>query len=287
MDFQKLSFILPHQFRRKNILEQKEICRNGINNILVRSGIDNTNEDTNTVFSPYQLIPETNVNWLLGENLRKHPDKKEGRMEAINSRLENQRLRLKAVYNSTDNGKYNEFAKDEQFINEIVSARNSGKQKGAFINETCENHKSDDKNKFYPFVHSLLRIIGLDCKNEVQRFDAYSLYNNHIIPAEIKSFTETPTYNLKGIRQAIENKICSYKYDLEDDINYSSFVIGFAHPNSDNDVRNLIDLAFEKWGIKIIASDLFSLVKIAVNIVWDNQLLDLKNFITSYGLLME
>ena len=67
-----------------------------------------------------------------------------------------------------------------------------------------------------------------------------------MIPAEIKSFTETPCYNLKGLRQAIENKVCAYDSHLQDDLSYASFVVGFNHPSL-GEIFRLISLGFEAY----------------------------------------
>ena len=150
-----------------------------------------------------------------------------------------------------------------------------------------ELHKNDDKEKFYPFIHSLLGVIGLDCQGEVARYDAYCKYKGHPIPAEIKSRTETPTYNIKGLRQAIENKVCSLTPTLENDINYATLVIGFDHPQSDAVVKDFIEKAYEKWGIKIVAINLKSLISMAIRKVWYNEQIDLEKLLNSYGIINE
>ena len=167
----------------------------------------------------------------------------------------------------------------------ILNAKNEGCERSNFINELCEQHKTDDKTLFYPFVHSLLRIIGLECTGEVGRYDAYASYNGHVIPVEIKSYTETASYNIKGIRQSIENKICSYNPCLADDIDYATLVVGYSHPVLDNDIRGMINTAYEKFRIKIIATDIKSLISICVKKIWDHTMIDLQRLLTGYGLL--
>ena len=102
---------------------------------------------------------------------------------------------------------------------------------------------------------------------------------------EIKSFGETPTYNLKGLRQAVENKIMSYNPQISDDINFASLVVGYNHPSMDNDVRQFIDASLDNFGIRIIASDLMSLVKMAIRVQTENISVDLDSFLQNYGLL--
>lgn len=135
---------------------------------------------------------------------------------------------------------------------------------------------------FYPFVHSLLGALGLECRGEVGRYDAYVEYGTHIIPAEIKSFTETPSYNMKGARQALENKICSYKADS--DLEYASLLIGYSHPNSTTEIQDFINAAFDEWHVKIIAFDLKTIIEMCVRTIWDKQMIDFDDLFKNYGI---
>lgn len=98
---------------------------------------------------------------------------------------------------------------------------------------------------------------------------------------------ETPCYNLKGLRQAVENKICSYNDDVSNDLDYSTLVVGFNHPDSDSDTIQFIDNAKEKLDIKIIACDTPSLIRMAVRVVWDNMILNLDELLTQHGIINE
>lgn len=219
-NFNKKKFWTPQVFRKENLILQKKYCNLGYNNMLDRGGYDvpTSAKDTKTVFSPYQLIPETNVNWLLEKDLRKPPVARETQVQILNGQISTNALRLKPNYRSQ--GEYDEFIKNNSskttIIAGIIEAKNNGKPKDELIEELLLRHKNSDKELFYPFVHSLLGALGLECKGEVGRYDAYIEYGTHIIPAEIKSFTETSTYNMKGARQALENKICSYRDESRD-----------------------------------------------------------------------
>lgn len=284
--FHTLKFISAVEFRRlNNITEQKKIIISAFNSMLYRSYVDRSLHDSNIVFSPYQMIPETNVEWFMGGNIRLHPDSEEDRITIINSQITANDLRLKALY--TENAKNMSVAtdSDRELLKLISECPN--KDVNAFATQICNDHQKDDKEAFYPLVHSLLRIIGLNCNGEVGRYDAYSTYDMHIIPVEIKSFTETPVYNAKGIRQAIENKITSYNPNVKKDMDFASLVVGYAHPTNDTDVKKLIDEAFVKFKIKIIASDLNTLVKMALNVVWNHKYVNWDKILTSYGLLVE
>lgn len=286
IDHKVLKFLSPYEFRKSPIGQQKQYCKIGSDNILARAGYDTSLQDTNVVFSPYQMIPETNISWLMDLPIRRHPEQKDTQIVAINSEISLRELRLTAIYNANIATLATIKKEDDLLVESLKQARDN-RERNEFINELCDQHKTDDKTLFYPFVHSLLRIIGLECKGEVGRFDAYASYNGHIIPVEIKSYTETASYNIKGIRQGIENKICSYNTHLEDDIDYASLVVGFSHPTLDNDIRRIIDAAHEQYKIKIIATDIRSLISISISKLWDNKSIDLQKLLTGYGLLNE
>lgn len=285
--FDRLIFLPPYKFRKKNLIEQKTICKEGLNNLYYRGNVSLDTPANYLVFSPYQLLPEACVQWFFEQTPRKPPVKHEGRINVINSEITASRLRLKAHYAASTNGFLSVNAQQDKLLNEMIEARDNDIDKNLFASSLLETYKPTDKSVFYPFIHTLFRIIGLDCKGEVGRFDAYSKYNDHIIPAEIKTYTETPCYNLKGLRQGVENKICSYQSNLQEDLNYASFIVGFNHPDSDSETIQFIDNTKQKLGIKIIACDTQSLVKMAVRVVWDNMQIDLNELCTQYGILNE
>lgn len=288
--FKELKFLTSYQFRKiNNISKQKEICYSCYHNILVRSGLDSEpglqTEYSKYVFNPYQMIPETNVQWFLGENIRKHPDSQENKILAINSRISLNNIRLKDLFFKSGAMEIDLNPMDAKVIDLLTNPSANKLSIDELATSVCEIIKPFGKDKFYPFVHSILRIIGMKCEGEVGRYDGLCYYDKHIIPIEIKSFTETSTYNLKGLRQAIENKIMAYNPSLANDMSFASFVVGFDHPSSDQDVRNFIDSALENFSIKIIASDLFSLVKIAIRRLREKLSVDLEKLLISHGLL--
>lgn len=285
-NFKRKRFWTPQLFRKENLISQKRYCNLGYNNMLDRGGYDvlDSAKDKSTVFSPYQLIPETNVNWLLEKDLRKAPVSRETQVQIINSQISTGILRLRPEYRTQE--EYDEFVKNNSskttIIAEILKAKEDGRTKENLINELLLRHKESDKELFYPFVHSLLGALGLECRGEVGRYDAYIEYGTHIIPAEIKSFTETPSYNMKGARQALENKICSYKD--ESDLEYASLLIGYSHPNSTAEIQDFIDASYDEWNVKIIAFDLKTIIEMCIRTVWDRQMIIFENLFKNYGI---
>jgi len=284
----KYTFLSAHDFRKKKIDEQRIICAQGILNVFNNGGIKvDDNSTTDVVFSPYQMIPEISIDWLLNQPIKDKPDDNRTRTTVVNSQLTAKTLRIQAKYKEAIELSYSSDTELQTLVESIKSLKGKGKS----VEETAEEilcaHKEDDKYTFYPFIHSLLNIIGLNCEGEIGRYDAYCKYNNHIIPVEIKSFSETPTYNMKGIRQAIDNKICSYNSSLADDLDFGTLVIGYSSPNNDTAMINLIESAKEKWNIKIIACDALTLIKMCINIIWLGKEIDLNDILMNYGIINE
>ena len=279
-----ISFLSAHKFRMKNYLERKQTVLQGRANVYARAGIDTQSTDNGLMFSPYQMIPEVSVNWMLDKPIREQPELRKSQIAAINSQVSLVNLRIKPVYSKEQ---LSPQLLQDSLAAELLERKKSGEKTESCIAYFLDKHKDDAKETFYPFVHSLLGILGLECLGEVGRMDALCKHKGHVIPAEIKSRTETLTYNVKGLRQSIENKICSLSPTIENDIEFSTLVIGYDHPQNDSFVREFIEKAYEKWNIKIVAMNLRSLVSMAIRKVWHDEQIDLDKLLNSYGIVNE
>lgn len=283
----KFIFWTPQEFRKTNILKQKEICIHGYNNMLNRGGykVDKATIDRKTVFSPYQMIPEVNVNWLMGKKLRKAPVLEKTRLQILNGQVPGSDLKLKPEYFSLDD--YTSFltkcSNNTPIVSSILQLFNNGVSKDKIIEKFYEDYKNSDKSDFYPFICSLIKALDLKCKINVGRYDMIISYKNHIIPGEIKSPTETRSYNMKGMRQALENKIISFKNN--NDLDYASLLIGFDSPYDVSNITELIDAAHSEWNIKIIAIDLKNLLSMVMRTLCEHERLDFDKLFTSFGIM--
>ena len=52
-------------------------------------------------------------------------------------------------------------------------------------------------------------------------------------------------------------------------------------------VKDFIEKAYEKWGIKIVAINLKHLISIEIRKVWYNEQIDLEKLLNSYGIINE
>ena len=285
--FEDYIFLSSSEFRKRKIFEKRRICIQGLFNIYKKAGLEENSElkEDYLVFSPYQMIPDTSVNWLLGIKLRDKPEFTNTKTTSINSTITAKSLRIKARYNEDIIIDQSKLELGTDIAELILQNKILKKSVDEYALELINTYKNVDKSDFYPFVHKLLSIIGIDCKGEVGRYDGYCTYRQHIIPVEIKSFTETPTYNMKGLRQAIDNKICSYNPKIPDDLQYGSLVVGFGSPTNETNMVNLIESAKEKWKIKILVTDVLTLAKMSINRIWHRKEVDLEYLLTNYGVI--
>ena len=166
---------------------------------------------------------------------------------------------------------------------EILQVKNSGGSRAELEMKLLSRHKDSIKESFYPFVHALLNVIGFDCKGEVARFDALIKYNGIDIPVEIKSYAETPAYNIKGVRQAIENKILAYR--SPEDLPYASLLIGYSEPKSTIEIQELIDAVYSELKINIVVLTLSDLVRMCLKVIWDRQVIEFDHLLKNRGIL--
>lgn len=280
-------FWTAREFRKLKIVGQKDIAHAGYSNMLRRGGFDVGYTDERIVFSPYQLLPECWADWLFGKEPRKPPVEEGERIKHIESLYTVDAVRLKPRYFTE--AEYSEFirkhATADGLVHEVMNARDTGGTKEGIVEELLLRHKLSSKERFYPFVHALFRAIGLECLGEVGRIDCLLRFDGRDVPCEIKSFTETPTFNTKGARQAVENWIYTYRDEV--DMQYASLLVGFDQPSSTIEIDDLIDAAFKTWGIKVIAMDLRTLVTMFVRSVWDECKIDLKELLCQHGIIEE
>lgn len=272
------------QFRKQNLLKQKKLAITGYNNMLDKGGYSVEKIDKFTVFSPYQLIPHTNVVWLFENRILKPPESRREQLKAATSSISGAPT-LKPSYLTQED--YETFIKTHisktNLINEILSEKEKGTDKELLINDLTLRHKQEDKSVFYPFVYSLFMAMGLDSFGETGRIDGLLEYKGIKIPVEIKSYTETSTYNMKGLRQSLENKIILYKEPQ--DLSYASLLVGYSHPSSVIEIQNFIDAAYAEMGIKIIALDIHTLVEMSVNTIWEKQKVDFDKLLVNHGIV--
>lgn len=143
---------------------------------------------------------------------------------------------------------------------------------------------SSNKDVFYPLVANLFCILGFDCHvsrggQNYERADAIILDKERSIPIEIKSPGEESEISVKGVRQALENKVVllsrkSYPTDRET----TSLVVGFNPPNDRSEVHELVEDIRKAFDIRVGVIDFKSLISLAVHSVHSGKKLNIRDF---------
>jgi hypothetical protein len=129
--------------------------------------------------------------------------------------------------------------------------------------------ESANKAEFYPAVCQLFRILGYDCSTSrvgvnYQRWDAFITHPTDSVPIEIKSPAEELFVSVKGVRQALENKVILLaRQAAQTRRETTSLVVGLLAPNDRAEVAELIADIHAAFGIRIGVIDFRSLALLA------------------------
>jgi len=149
---------------------------------------------------------------------------------------------------------------------------------------------SSNRTEFYPAVRDLFCILGYNCSNSragvnYERWDALIAHASDSVPVEIKSPGEERFISVKGVRQALENKVILLsRQAFPTRRQTTSLVVGFSAPNDRAEVAELIADIYSALNITIGVIDFRSLAFLAVGALQGLEhdaraLLSLKGFI--------
>lgn len=167
----------------------------------------------------------------------------------------------------------------------------SGKRMTMAVNAYAARHASDNQDVFYPLVAALFRLLGFDCRISRRgvnyaRADAMIVDPEESIPIEIKSPGEESEISVKGVRQAVENKIVLLSrksHPCKSDT--TSLLVGFNLPNERSEVRELIDNYYSAFNFRIGVVDFRSLVHLAMLAVVSGRQVVLRDFRAMKGII--
>jgi hypothetical protein len=134
-----------------------------------------------------------------------------------------------------------------------------------------QEYRSANKGDFYPAVVELFRLAGYDCRLSragvnYSRNDAIIVLEKDSVPIEIKSPGEELFLSVKGVRQALENKVILLsRKELPCSRDTTSLVVGYLPPNDRSAVESLIEDIHDAFSLRIGVLDFKSLLFLAAS----------------------
>lgn len=160
------------------------------------------------------------------------------------------------------------------------------------ISKLNDQYSQSKQNEFYEVVTSLFKVIGFEAQTSRSgqngsRFDAIIVHPEHSIPIEIKSPTEERFLSVKGIRQALENKIvllAGKQYSTTTDT--SSFLVGYSYPNNRSEVHDLLKYIKSYYNISIAVFSFEELMRLAFKKFLNSQSVEKEIFFYLHGVVL-
>ena len=175
---------------------------------------------------------------------------------------------------------------------EIYAAYKANKSDIAITVEAlAQSYSAANQDVFYPVVAKLFCLLGFDCRTSRRgvnyaRADAIIVDKIDSIPIEIKSPGEEMEISVKGVRQALENKVVLLsRKSHPTSVETTSLVVGYNPPNDRSEVHELVEDIRNAFGIRVGVIDFRSLLALCVRSIVIGKRLHLDNFRTLQGVI--
>jgi len=159
------------------------------------------------------------------------------------------------------------------------------------VESLFQSYREANQDVFYPLVSHLFILLGYDCRlsrrgRNYERADATIVDSKGSVPIEIKSPGEEVEISVKGVRQALENKVVliareQFPVDPKD----TSLVVGYEPPAERSEVHELIENIDTAFDVKVGVVDFRSLLVLATTVVSTGKRLKLDGFKLLKGLI--
>ena len=183
-------------------------------------------------------------------------------------------------------------AETESLRAEVGEALRKNKGKVApTIEALIAKYAQANQEEFYPLVARLFQLLGFDCRlsrrgRNYERADATIVDNDGSVPIEIKSPGEEKEISVKGVRQALENKVvllARKRYPVKRDD--TSLVVGYEPPNDRSEVHELIDDIEKVFNLRVGVVDFRSLLTLVLEVVASGKQIQLTSFKQLKGII--
>lgn len=167
---------------------------------------------------------------------------------------------------------------------------NKGKVSSS-VEALIAKYESANQDEFYPLVARLFQLLDFDCQlsrrgRNYERADATIVDGTGSIPVEIKSPGEELEISVKGVRQALENKVVLLsRRRFPGNRDDTSLVVGYQPPNDRSEVHELIDDIEKAFKLRIGVVDFRSLLTLVVEVVASGKQVRLSHFKRLKGLI--
>jgi hypothetical protein len=243
-------------------------------------------EPREVLFSPFQQIEYTEVNAALPRS-----DSDSGAAaETKRSKLEERgagpaRRRAMTVLYQTISAPVAANTETEALRAEVGEALRKNKGKvSPTIEALIAKYAEANQDEFYPLVARLFQLLGFDCQlsrrgRNYERADATIVADDGSVPVEIKSPGEEMEISVKGVRQALENKVvllARKRFPVKR--GDTSLVVGYEPPNDRSEVHELIDDIDKAFSLRVGVVDFRSLLTLVVEVVASGKQVQLTSF---------
>jgi hypothetical protein len=249
------------------------------------------------IFSPFQQIGRSEVNAAF-PHLSNQVDNVEPASigcldDSMDQMCRKQITKAKVIFELTDDA-FIENDETDLLTTEIQTFYvQSGGDVELTIKAIMAHYSTANQDLFYPLVAALFRIIGFACETSRRgvnyaRADAMIFHPDGCIPIEIKSPGEEAEISVKGVRQALENKIILLSRARKGFLGVpetTSLVVGFNPPNDRSEVHELIEDIYTTFQISVGVIDFRSLLRLGVAVVITGKQVVLTEFRTMKGVI--
>lgn len=254
-------------------------------------------DDREILFSPFQQIGRGEVNSafpnLAGNFAGSDSSSISALIESLGDPTRNEVSKARVVFELVDKA-IHEDDETELIAAEIqVAYAQCHNDIERTISTLVQTYSSANQMVFYPLVAAIFRLLGFSCEASrrgvnYNRADAMLFHPEGCIPIEIKSPGEETEISVKGVRQALENKIILLSRGRKGypvSAATTSLVVGFNTPNMRSEVHELIEDIYNVYGFSIGVIDFRSLLKMAIPVVINGRQIALQDFHTMKGVI--